>query len=152
MNGQWYIGRDGCSSKKEAEQSAAANAWDNLVSSTAKLKPTRSPSPAVSVKREQIEHFPDEYADIEQFIVEKIEEFNGRIDSIWSADVRGRYRVEIAGNYRYCRNVRKHHKNDQIYFLVNPMKRIYYQKCHHRRCIGFRSSMKRILIEHDSDH
>ena len=148
MNGQWYVGRDHCSSKKAAEQSAAANAWRSLVDNKPRLKPKQeSPLPILSIKREQLKHFPKKYADIERFIADKVGTSNGQIESIWSADIRGRYRVEVTDSYRYCKNVRKHHKNDSIYFLVNPVKRIYYQKCYHRRCHGFRSARKTIPIE-----
>ncbi len=160
MNGQWYVGRDRCSSKKEAEQSAAENAWQSLVDRTTRSNSTPSPPPVLTqrrplltsrVKREAIDHFPKKYADIEQFIMNKVERLGGQIQTIWTPDVRGRYKVDITGSYRYCDNVKSNHKKYQIYFLVNPVKKIYYQKCYGRKCFGFRSSMKNIIDEQDLD-
>jgi len=158
VNGHWYVGRDQCSSKKEAEQSAANNAWKRLVARESKSKSTRSFSHVLTeqprlcsarVKRESIEHLPIEYADIERFIVNMVGIFGGRIKNIWTTGVLGRYKIEITGSYRYCDNIKKHHKKSQIYFLVDPIKKIYYQKCYHPTCLGFRSSKKKIIDEQE---
>ncbi len=156
MNGQRYVGRDQCSTIKEAEQLAAKKAWKSLVASKSKSISIRSFSHILTeqpqlrssrVKCESIEHLPIEYAGIELFIVNLVGIFGGRIKNICMPDVLGRYKIEITGSYRYCENIKKHHKKSQIYFLVDPIKKIFYQKCYHKTCLGFRSSKKKIIID-----
>ncbi len=158
MNGQRYVGPGQCSTIKEAEQLAAKKARKSLIASKSKSIRTRSFSPVLTeqpslrlsrVKRESIEHLPIEYADIERFIVSMVGIFGGRIENIWTTGVLGRYKIEVTGSYRYCENIKKHHKKSQIYFLVDPIKKIYYQKCYHPTCLGFRSSKKKIIDEQE---
>jgi hypothetical protein len=92
-------------------------------------------------------HLPDEHVDIEQFIVLKVEADGGRIRKISSPDSQGRYKLEITGSYRYCENVKRHHKKNQIYFIVDPIKKTYFQKCYDPECFGFRSPLKHIASE-----
>ncbi len=158
VNGRWYVSRDKCTSKREAEQSAADNAWKSLVTRKSRSNSARVSSPVLAqpvplgasqVKRELIEHLPIKYAGIELFIVNMVGGSGGQIGNIWAPDIRGRYKIEIVGSYRYCENIKKHHKKSQIYFLVDPIKKIYYQKCYHRTCLGFRSSRKKLINEQE---
>jgi hypothetical protein len=89
-------------------------------------------------------HLPDEYADIEQFITTKVEAFGGRIRKILPLNSQGRYKFEICGSYRYCENIKRHHKKNQIYFIVDPIKKTYVQKCHDSECYGFQSPLQYI--------
>jgi len=89
-------------------------------------------------------HMPPEYADIEEFIATMVGAFGGYIRKVRPPDTRGKYRLEIAGNYRYCENIKKQHKKNQVYFLVDPIKKIYYQRCYDPDCQGFQSAKKPI--------
>jgi hypothetical protein len=89
-------------------------------------------------------HFPSEYADVEEFIDTMLGSFGARIRKIRPPDRRGFYRVEITGNYRYCYNVQRHHNKNQVYFLVDPVKKIYFQKCYDPDCQGFQSAKQPI--------
>ncbi|CAF1218438.1 unnamed protein product [Rotaria magnacalcarata] len=163
INGYWYPGDERCSSKKEAEQSAAKMALECLldrnqssqastcISSDEISDPTSSCCDVIPLPTQiQVNlvdsksHFPDEYADIEEFITNKVKEFNGRIRKIWPLDSRGNYKVDIGGSYRYCENIQRDHKKNGIYFIVNPIKKTYFQKCHDLQCYGFQSAIKYI--------
>jgi hypothetical protein len=99
------------------------------------------------VKTNAIDHLPPEYADIEKYISVVVESFGGRVRKIWAPDLDGIYKFEITGSYRYCDNVRRHHRKNQIYFMVDPMNKTYYQMCHDPECFGFRSVTKNITIK-----
>lgn len=58
--------------------------------------------------------------------------------------IRGRYKFEITGSYRYCENIKRHHKKNQIFFIVDPVERTYCQRCHDTECYGFQSPLKYI--------
>jgi len=87
---------------------------------------------------------PFQYADSEQFIIDIISSHGGRIRKIWASEEQERYQFEITGTYRYCDNIRRHHKKNQIYFIVDPVQKIYYQKCHDPECSGFQSANKEL--------
>ena len=71
--------------------------------------------------------------------------FGGRIRKIKPPrDARGLYRLEIGGDYRYCENVKRQHKKNQVYFLVDPINKVYYQRCYDPDCKGFQSAKQRI--------
>ncbi len=138
-----------CSSKKEAEQSAAKKALEDLrgtnVYSTSSISTSDAPpSYAEVLNTDSSYHLPSEYADIEQFIAAKVGTVGGRIRKILPPDSQGRYRFEITGSYRYCENIQRHHKKNQIFFLVDPVKKTYIQKCYDFDCYGFQSTLKYI--------
>jgi hypothetical protein len=99
------------------------------------------------VKSNAIEHLPLQYADIERYISILVESFGGRVRKIWAPDLNGIYKFEIAGYYRYCDNVKRQHRKNQIYFMVDPVKKTYYQMCHDPECSGFRSVTRNITIK-----
>jgi len=157
VNGHWFVGDDLCTSKKDAEQSAAKTALEALttgndsssllstdVPSVNHLNTTISQSQPSSVNTDTRYHLPDEHADLERFIVDLIKDEGGRIRKIFPPDGNGRYTFEITGSYRYCEKVQRHHQKNQIYFIVDPRTRTYMQKCHDVDCYGFRSSIKNI--------
>ena len=166
MNGQSFIGDDLCSSKKQAEQSAARKALEILVHNDVKSLSTQlfnvqitsdetdpPPSYAEVMKSNAIEHLPQEYADIERYMAVMVTSFGGRVRKIWAPDSDGLYKFEIAGPYRYCDNVQRYHKRNQIYFMVDPVNKTYYQMCHSPPCLGFRSITRNIIIERQaSEH
>jgi hypothetical protein len=110
---------------------------------------SEAPPPSYSeiVQTNLMNYLADEYTDIEQFINAKVKPFGGRIRKISAPDSYGRYKFEINGSYRYCENVRRHHKKNQIYFIVDPIKKTYIQKCHDPACYGFQSPIKYIVTE-----
>jgi hypothetical protein len=105
------------------------------------------PSYSEAVKSVSIDLLPVQYADIKEFINAKIESSGGRIRKIRPPDAQGRYKFEIIGSYRYCENVKRHHKKNQIYFIVDPIKQTYFQKCYDPECYGFQSAIKSIANE-----
>ena len=138
-------------SKKEAEQSAARKAWESLTPSlelsALQISETYSdepPSYEEAASADSNYHLPDEYADVEQFISAKVEAVGGRVRKILPLSSPGQYKFEINGSYRYCENIRRHHKRNQIYFIVDAVKRTYVQKCHDPRCYPFQSATKQI--------
>ncbi|CAF1423418.1 unnamed protein product [Rotaria sordida] len=161
IDGHWYVGDDLCSSKKEAEQSAAKKAWESILdrNESSISTPPSSQISTVTISDEfsemppsysQIEladsknHLPNQYADIENYIGTQVGAFNGRIRKISPPDSKGRYKFDITGSYRYCENIKRHHKKNQIYFIVNPIKRTYFQKCYDPECYGFHSRLNYI--------
>ncbi|UJR30558.1 hypothetical protein I4U23_018087 [Adineta vaga] len=158
VNNHWYVGDDMCSSKKEAEQSAAKTAWQALLIVTVPSTPSSTviiteehltPPPSYSevLQLDLKKHLPVDYAIIEAFIDDMVTAEGGRIRKISSPDANGQYKFEISGSYRYCENVKRQHKKNQIYFIVNPYNKTYFQKCHDPECYGFRSVLKTIRNE-----
>ena len=137
VDGRWYIGADNYSSKKEAEHSAAENACRDLMRE-------QPPIEYEINENDSPKFFPPEYADVEDFIVTMLSAFGGRIRKVRPRDKRGLIRVEIAGHYRYCYRIDRHHAKNQVYFLVDPENKVYYQKCYDPDCRGFRSAKQSI--------
>ena len=136
-----YIGEGNCTSKRDAEHSAAQNAYEALIIDN--MKPNfsePSQSDLVVIDNDSTQHMPVEYSDIEQFIATMVGACDGRIRKVRPPDTRGKYKLEIGGNYRYCENINDHHKKNQVYLLVDPIKRVYYQKCYDPDCQGFQSA------------
>ncbi len=96
------------------------------------------------IDHSSIEHLPSEYADIEQFINQLVRSADGRIRKIRPLNKYGTYRFEITGSYRYCENIHRNHSDNQIYFIVDPIKRTFFQKCYDPDCQHFRSQSRRI--------
>ena len=131
VDGQWYTGDDVCSKKKDAENSVAQKAYNDLVEH--------------STEHTDRTHLPIEYADIQDYIGHIVGSFGGRIRKVRAPTGQQRmYRVEITGDYHYCDNVKRHHKTNGIYFLVDPIRRVYYQRCYDPHCAGFQSAMQHI--------
>ncbi|KAK2579199.1 hypothetical protein KPH14_002719 [Odynerus spinipes] len=53
---------------------------------------------------------------------------------------------EICG-YRYCENIGRWHKSNNIFLIVDLNKKFMYQKCHDEECSGFISSPKKLPEE-----
>ncbi|KAF3429732.1 hypothetical protein E2986_06364 [Frieseomelitta varia] len=49
--------------------------------------------------------------------------------------------------YRYCENIGKCHKSNNVFFIVNLKNKIIYQKCHDQDCFGFKSKSKQLPEE-----
>jgi hypothetical protein len=154
--------------KKEAEQSAAQIACEAL--SLKKRNPTVrqshslqttvyrrlpylmpiSPSYSSSLTHNSMKHMPPQYADSERFILKIVKFDGGRIRKIWAPDKEGKYQFEITGTYRYCENVHQHHRKNHIYFIVDPIQKTYYQKCHDPECFGFESFIKHMSTNQEN--
>ncbi|CAF2523960.1 unnamed protein product [Rotaria sp. Silwood2] len=164
VDGHWYVGDNLCSSKKEAEQLAAKKAWEGLLArsvssvsipsssqtSTVITSDESSEAPptyAQVVLADSMNQLPNQCADIKNFIATKVGAFDGRIRKISPPDSKGRYKFDITGSYRYCENVKRHHKKNQIYFIVDPIKGTYFQKCYDPECYGFQSPLHYIINE-----
>ena len=44
---------------------------------------------------------------------------------------------EIAGGYKFCENIGRHHKSNNVRIIVDLQVGQYYQKCHDPDCDGF---------------
>jgi hypothetical protein len=137
--------------KKQAEQSAAQIAYDVFNTTTRKttLRPLILPASILASysslsMNDSMKHMPFRYADSEQAIIDIINSEGGRIRKIWAPDEQGRYQFEITGTYRYCENIRLHHRKNHVYFIVDPIHKTYYQKCHDPQCFGFQSAIKKL--------
>ncbi|KAG6800742.1 DNA-directed primase/polymerase protein isoform X1 [Apis mellifera caucasica] len=53
---------------------------------------------------------------------------------------------EILG-YRYCENIDRWHKSNNIFLVVNLKNNTIYQKCHDQDCFGFKSKPKQLPEE-----
>lgn len=98
-----------------------------------------------------MKHMPDQYSESETYIINIIRSQGGRIRKIWAPDDEGNYQFEITGTYRYCENLGQHHKKNHVYFLVNPIRRTYSQKCHDPDCLDFQSPIRTIPRNDRSD-
>lgn len=140
VDGRWYTGEENCSSKKEAEHLAAKKAYNDLMRDSVDYIGQQE-----HLSIDSSRHLPPEYADVEDYIATMLGGFGARIRKVTPPNTRGLYRLEITGNYRYCDNVKKHHKKNQVYFLVDPVKKIYFQRCYDPDCRGFQSAKQLIF-------
>ena len=46
---------------------------------------------------------------------------------------------DVAGGYRFCENVRRHHKSNNIRLVARLQPGVYFQVCHDPDCAGFKS-------------
>ena len=137
INGRWYTGSENCPSKREAEHSAAERAYHDLTREDV-IEEHVSIDPE-AYEEDVTKHFPPEYADIENHLVSMLAPFGGRIRKVRPRNSRGMILVEISGQYRYCHKIERDHTHNQVYFLVDPRKQIYYQRCHDPDCRGYQS-------------
>ncbi|XP_065921285.1 DNA-directed primase/polymerase protein isoform X2 [Magallana gigas] len=72
--------------------------------------------------------------------VRKLEPYGGIRH--WTYFSQGELIVYEMANYRFCHNVERSHKSNNVMFVVDLKKKIYYQKCHDPVCKsqGFKSS------------
>ncbi|CAF3799974.1 unnamed protein product [Rotaria sordida] len=74
---------------------------------------------------------------------DKKHDVNGiRISRLYKAkEIQNDFRWEIGfmyvGDYKYCERIQRHHKNNNIYFVVDMRKGTYRQKCHDPDCKAF---------------
>lgn len=84
------------------------------------------------------------YPEIDKYISSLIEP--GKIRIVKYSDKTKILRYEIYGN-RYCENIGRYHKSNNVYWIVDLNKKKIYQKCHDEDCSGFLSTPKNLPEE-----
>ncbi|XP_077259628.1 DNA-directed primase/polymerase protein [Temnothorax americanus] len=84
------------------------------------------------------------YPEIDRYISSLIEP--GKIRSARYFDKNKTLRYEIYGN-RYCENIGRYHKSNNVYWIVDLNTKKIYQKCHDSDCAGFASMPKSLPEE-----
>ncbi|CAF0951097.1 unnamed protein product [Adineta ricciae] len=152
VNNQSYTSVGDCLSKKEAEQCAAKVAWEDLTARAPEIIPQGEPDPTPSyeqaIDNAVKNHLPEEYTSVEEYIETMVKSNGGHIRKISPPNAYGEYKFEISGSYRDCENVGRPHRKNQIYFIVDPTKRTYWQRCHDPDCSKFKSAVKNIPNEY----
>jgi hypothetical protein len=86
VDGRWYTGEENCSSKKDAEHSAAQKACADLIRNNLELDSREQPpaDPAVN-DNDLLKHLPTEYVDIEESIATMLAAFksNSKSPTTW---------------------------------------------------------------------
>ncbi|XP_020287542.1 DNA-directed primase/polymerase protein-like [Pseudomyrmex gracilis] len=98
--------------------------------------------PTQFIKRDDDKTSP--YPDIDKYIRDLVNP--GKIRVVRYSDKEKTLRYEICGN-RYCENIGRNHKSNNIYLIVNLNKKELYQKCHDADCSSFVSTPKRLPDE-----
>lgn len=57
-------------------------------------------------------------------------------------DFRWEILLMYKGNYKFCERIQRHHKNNNIYFVVDMRRGTYRQKCHDVDCRNFQGEEK----------
>ncbi|XP_050449102.1 DNA-directed primase/polymerase protein-like [Cataglyphis hispanica] len=79
------------------------------------------------------------YPEIDRYVSSLVEP--GKIRIVKYSDKTKILRYEIYGN-RYCENIGRYHKSNNIYWIVDLNKKKMYQKCHDEDCSDFLSTPK----------
>ncbi|XP_058797758.1 DNA-directed primase/polymerase protein-like [Phymastichus coffea] len=84
------------------------------------------------------------YPALNKYIAEFVQP--GKIRDTKYMETRQLIIFEIIGN-RYCDNIGRWHKSNNIYYIVDLINKIMYQKCHDEDCRGFVSTPKALPVE-----
>ncbi|XP_025271001.1 DNA-directed primase/polymerase protein [Camponotus floridanus] len=84
------------------------------------------------------------YPEIDEYVSNLVDP--GKIRIAKYSDKTKILRYEIYGN-RYCENIGRCHKSNNIYWIVDLNKKKMYQKCHDEDCSGFLSTPKNLPEE-----
>ncbi|XP_015906052.2 DNA-directed primase/polymerase protein isoform X1 [Parasteatoda tepidariorum] len=78
---------------------------------------------------------PSPFPEIDDFVLSQVNDhrITGFIRK-WSYIEKEEILVYEIGNYRYCSNIGRHHKSNNIMLIVDLRKKHYYQKCHDPEC------------------
>ncbi|XP_014203752.1 DNA-directed primase/polymerase protein-like [Copidosoma floridanum] len=92
---------------------------------------------------------PKEYAKspypvLDKYISELIKP--GKVRDSKFFEIRQLIIYEIVG-FRYCENIGRWHKSNNVYYIVDIVNKTMYQKCHDEDCAGFISDPKRLPVE-----
>lgn len=85
------------------------------------------------------------YSEVDKFVKSLISPLGQiRRKSFFSSSSRIIY--DISG-YRYCDNIKRHHKSNNIMFVIDLIELTYYQKCYDPDCADFKSNPKKLPEE-----
>lgn len=106
-------------------------------------KQTLSPSrPKLSSSQSTLgvtEANPSRYPGIDEYIRSTITPDGGRIYRSTYFPAVQILVYTIAGSYKYCANIGRHHRSNNVMFCVDLVKKHVYQRCHDPECRNFRS-------------
>ncbi|XP_062611520.1 DNA-directed primase/polymerase protein-like [Saccostrea cucullata] len=75
------------------------------------------------------------YPEVDAFLVKLVQEVEPRGGiRHWTYFSQGELIVYEMANYRFCHNIDRSHRSNNVMFIVDLKKRIYYQKCHDPAC------------------
>ena len=80
------------------------------------------------------------YPQIESELISHMNKLSEGTPSIKSRVYRENMIILAVTNHRYCFNAGRSHQSNGIFYIVDLVKRIFYQKCHDPDCRGFRSN------------
>merc|ERR1719414_1112243 len=82
-----------------------------------------------------VSYFPE----IDKFVKDMISPDNGYIRKSTMPKDSDLLLYELAGNYKFCENIGRHHKSNNVRIVVDLKLRQYYQTCHDPECENFKS-------------
>jgi DNA-directed primase/polymerase protein len=94
-------------------------------------------------KIENLNSLTDLNSFIEALISDGRDSSEGKISSILNLD-NGKKIIYSIKNYRYCENIKRPHKSNNIYFVVDIDRNCLFQKCYDPDCKDYRSPETRI--------
>jgi len=82
------------------------------------------------------------FPEIDDFVLSLVNELEtGRTGYIRKCSTNGPFlNYDIAGSFKYCHNVERHHKSNNIRWVVDIEKGHYFQMCYDQNCKDFRSN------------
>lgn len=88
--------------------------------------------------------YESQYPSLDNYIRQLI--YPGRIRACTRFEVSKTVIYETA-DYRYCENIGRCHKSNNVFLVVDLPRKVIYQKCHDPECFGFKSKPKLIPEE-----
>ena len=77
------------------------------------------------------------FPEVDKFILGIIGGYNGYIRKCTMQENSDLLFYDLAGDYKYCENIGRHHKSNNIRIVVNLNSGQYYQLCHDPDCNKF---------------
>lgn len=83
------------------------------------------------------------FPEVDDFVVSLVNDLEtGRTGYVRKWTQNGSFLTyDIAGSFRYCHNVERHHKSNNIRYVVDIQNGHYFQMCHDENCRDFRSNV-----------
>lgn len=97
-------------------------------------------NPSSCETRNSYENKLSPFPEIDSFIFNMVCHCNGYIRKCAMLENTDLILYEIAGGYKFCENIGRHHKSNNVKILVDLQLGQYYQKCHDSDCEGFASN------------
>jgi len=79
------------------------------------------------------------FPEIDNFVRDLISSDNGYIRKCSTPTHSDLFIYDIAGNYKFCENIGRHHKSNNVRIVVDLKLGQYYQTCHDPECENFKS-------------